>query len=140
MRGDDIVGIHQAAGVTRVLKGEAKSRANLQETVVKEACDVLLKDNHRPRPSTLAFVARVLRREGRDTEAELVERLQTSDIDHNQVTHLVFTLSGNDPEPLLRTHAGPRAPIDDRRLIGLRIEDHQAFIESVFEYLDAGDD
>jgi len=140
MAGNDVVGFQVADGVIRVLKGEVKSKAMLDDETVTKACATLVNDDNRPKPSTLAFMSRILRREARDAEAELIERVQRSKIEVDRIVHLVFSFSGNDPEPLLRQHAGPRAPINDRRLVGLRISDHQAFIDLVFQEADAGND
>jgi hypothetical protein len=140
MAGNDVVGFQVTDGVIRVLKGEVKSKAMLDDDTVTHACTTLVNDDNRPKSSTLAFMSRILRREGRDEEAELIERVQSSKVEFDRIVHLVFSLSGNDPEPLLRPHAGPRAPINDRRLVGLRIDDHQAFIDLLFQEADAGND
>lgn len=137
MRGDDIIGLQSVGRGTHVLKGEVKSRANLGGSVVAEACTALESCDNRPKPATLAFISRILRIERRDSEAEVVEALQTRAPQLNQLTHLIFTVSGNDPKSALRAYAGPKPPLKERLFVGLRVEDHQAFIASIFERLDA---
>lgn len=136
MRGDDIIAVRREGGRVKVLKGEVKSRANLHGGTVDEACAMLTSHDHRPKPASLAALTRILRQLNQDEMADLIERVQTRIVRHDDVTHFLFTMSGNDPERALRDRAGPRPPIDDRRVVGLRIEDHQAFIEGVFERLD----
>jgi len=135
MRGDDIIGIRKAGRGPVVLKGEVKSRAELASSVVKEACDALDSSHGRPKPQTLGFVAHQLRQLNRDRDAERVEDLMQQKLGVRDVTHLVFTMSGNDPSTHLAAHAGGRLRIADRRLVGLRVEAHQAFIEQVFTQL-----
>jgi hypothetical protein len=130
MRGDDVIGVRRVAGRVQVLKGEAKSRAQLSVTVVKEACDSLTRHASRPNPSSLAFVASRLREEDRDDEADVIETLMEVSIPDRDIEHLVFTLSGNDPAAVLAAHA--QAPIR-RRLAGMHIFDHQQFIKDVYE-------
>jgi hypothetical protein len=139
MRGTDVVGLRRADGRSHVLKVEAKSRETIQEPVVAEACDTLVQHDCRPKPATIAFTARMLRREGRDDDAEAFEDLQARQPRYDEMSHLVFVLSGNDPVPALRAHAGPREPIRDRRFVGMRIADHQAFIQTVFGVANAAD-
>ena len=138
MRGNDVIGLRVLDGAYWVLKGEAKSAVVMDDATVTSACTTLVNDDHRPKASTLVFISRMLRMLGRDAEAEQIDRLQSSPVVFDRVVHLVFSFSGNDPEPMLRPHAGPLAPINDRRLVGLRVNDHQAFIDLVFQRDDAG--
>jgi hypothetical protein len=133
MRGDDIIGLHAAGGTPAVLKGEVKSRASLSSSVVGEACTSLAEHRGRPKPETLAFIAVQLWRAERDEEAEQIEHLLNTHLGAKDITHLVFTLSGNDPAGPLAAHAATRRLVSDRRLVGLRVADHQTFIRTVFE-------
>jgi hypothetical protein len=133
MRGDDIIGLHASGGEPAVLKAEVKSRATLTTTVVGEACDALDARRGRPKPETLAFLSTQLRYVNRDAEAERIEDLQTKKLGAKDIAHLVFTMSGNNPANSLEAHAMTRRLINDRRLVGLRVMDHPAFIRSVFD-------
>lgn len=134
MRGDDLIGVRRFEGRVQVLKGEAKSRSQLSVTVVKDACDSLTRHASRPNPSSLAFIASLLREEGRDDEADVIETLMEVSIPDRDLEHLVFTLSGNDPAAVLAAHA--KAPIS-RRLTGMHVFDHQQFIQAVYEAVNA---
>jgi hypothetical protein len=52
--------------------------------------------------------------------------------------HLIFTLSGNDPVPYMKEHASLSGGSFMRHFVGLVIPDHQEFIKSIFEAIDAG--
>jgi hypothetical protein len=138
MRGNDVVGVRVVDGHIWALKGEAKSAAVIDDATVKSACTALANDDNRPKASTLVFISRMLRLLGRDAEAEQIDRLQSTPVVFDRVVHFVFSFSGNDPEPVLRPHAGPLAPINDRRFVGLRVNDHQAFLDVVFQQDNAG--
>ena len=60
LRGTDIIGLRDADGRHAVLKGEVKSRADLQAGPITEACDSLAANDARPKPATLAFMSRML--------------------------------------------------------------------------------
>jgi hypothetical protein len=59
MRGEDVIGIerHATTGRLRFLKTEAKSRVNLDASVVADARDALDKDNGLPSAHALSFVS-----------------------------------------------------------------------------------
>lgn len=134
MRGDDLIAIRQNAGGFVILKGETKSRQNLSTAAVEEAIDQLDQDAGRPQAHTIAFVADRLDEAGREEEAAFLYDLLTRGIADDELEHLLFTFSGNDPARFLAAVEDRRLPI---RLTGLRIEDHQEFIVSVFEACDA---
>jgi hypothetical protein len=137
MRGDDIIGLDMSQHPVRVLKAEVKSRESLSPSVVGDACTALDTNEGRPKPSSLSFTSMRLRDENKDELAEVFERLQDSDVDASRMTHLVFTLSGNDPSAALRVYAVVPGNVADRRFVGLVVADHSTFIEKVFEALSA---
>jgi hypothetical protein len=139
MRGDDLIAVKTDEQPARILKGEVKSRARLSDSVLGEACEALERYDNRPKPATLSFLARRLRETMRDEEAELLESFQSNPVAHDRITHLIFVMSGNDPETLLVARAGSKPPISDRRFVGLCIPDHQTFISDIFEGFNAGD-
>ena len=135
MRGDDVLGFRMIPKQSHVLKVEAKSRANMNNTTIAAAAEALMKHSARPNPATLAFISIMLRREHRDTEAKFIEDIQTADIRDKHIEHLLFTFSGNDPTTQLRAAAeSPRRAIK-RHVIGLVVPDHQDFITEIFEAL-----
>lgn len=139
MHGDDVLAIRRDGTVCQVMKVEAKSRERLYPRVVNEASETLLKDAGRPKPSSLAFVSMMLRNDNRDADAEVIEQLQTNDIDDRNVIHLIFTFSGNNPTGALSAHAKSPQPQFERRLVGLIVADHQNFINIIFEGVGAGE-
>jgi hypothetical protein len=134
MRGDDVIAIRQGKNkTTQVLKVEAKSRAALATTTVEEASEALLKNSSRPNPNTLAFISMRLRELNRHNEALLIERLQQHEVKQQDVEHLLFTFSGNNPANVLGPHATSPNKEVQRHLVGIVVSDHQAFIKLVFE-------
>jgi hypothetical protein len=123
MRGDDVIGIQQnpQAGGLQFLKTEAKSRVALSSAVVTEARAGLDKDGGLPSAHALSFIADRLADLGNDalSDAILDAQLKTG-IQPQQVRHLLFTFSGNNPEThltgSLRTYAGD-LPVEKLRLL-----------------------
>jgi hypothetical protein len=133
MRGDDVLAVRPSGNVTQVLKVEAKSRAALGTTTVSEASAALMKNAARPNPSTLAFVSKRLREVGRDDDAAIIEQLQRRAVREQDIEHLLFTFSGNNPTTILSQHTASPKPTVARRLVGIYLKDHQEFIKTVFE-------
>ena len=137
MRGDDAIGYKVEDARVRVLKVESKSRANLTPSTVTEANEELLRNDGRPNPSTLAFIASRLREDDRDDEAMLFERLQTGEAGTYLVEHMLFTLSGNNPKTALGTKLTTTKRVSRRHLVGVVVVDHQDFIQAVFSKANA---
>jgi hypothetical protein len=138
MRGNDVVGIKKSRDRWHLLKGESKSRAKLTDQAVNEAVDGLHKHTGRPNPSSLAFIASRLHELGRHDEASVFDELQTRTLRLDEIEHMVFTLSGNDPVSCLNKHCDPAKTPVRRHLVGCVIADHQQLIQGVFERLHAG--
>ena len=132
LRGDDFIGIRvDPNGELFLLKGEAKSRANLAGAAIGEARAALSRDSGRPTATSLLFIAdRLMEREdesaalGRTIRNEVANRTLPA----ARIDHALFTMSGNAP---------PQALTDDLHSVGaerthtvvhLRIADHQDFI------------
>jgi hypothetical protein len=137
LRGDDFIGIRvDPNGELFLLKGEAKSRANLAGATIGEARAALSRDNGRPTATSLLFIAdRLMEREdesaalGRTIRNEVANRTLPA----ARIDHVLFTMSGNAP---------PQALTDDLHSVGaerthtvvhLRIADHQDFISVSYE-------
>lgn len=133
MRGDDILGFRGNDPI-QVLKAEAKSAARLSASTVKKACAALEGHSSRPKASSLGFVLKRLREQGRHAEAKRIQRLMNNQIAERDIEHLVFTLSGNDPLPVLVPHATGKV---GRRLTGMVLFDHQQFIANLFDEMHA---
>lgn len=133
MRGDDIIALARSSAGPRILKGEVKSREALAPTVVGQACTALARHQGRPSPHTLSFIAMELRRTGRDADAARIEDLLVQSVRPQDVAHFVFTMSANDPADSLAAFATTGTGSPERNLVGLVVDDHQAFIRGVFE-------
>lgn len=135
MRGDDILGIRLDPTVTiKFLKGEVKSRATLGKQTIDEARAALDASHGRPTPHALSFVADRLFETGDTALAAVVDQFQLSDrIKLNQLSHLLFMFTGNNPSTLLTTNLSGYAGKVPQWAVGLRISTHQAFIKQVFQ-------
>lgn len=138
MRGDDVVGIDISNGQSRLLKAEVKSRASLSMSTVSEALEALLRHNGRPNPSTLGFITARLYAEGQDRFADAFATIQDGEISSEQVTHLIFSLSGNDPHNAVeKVVQQVSSVVQDRRVVSAVVVEHGAFVQAVFEALNA---
>jgi len=134
MHGNDVVGVDATVRPIRVIKGECKSRVSFSNAVVKEAADGLDKDDGRPNPSTLAFIAKRLYEENRDDEAHVFRDLQCGAvIAPRSITHVIFAMTGNDPSKHLADAPKPKQAGITRTGVGVHIGDHGAFVSAVFE-------
>ena len=133
MRGDDTIGFRFQKKPPSILKTEAKSRISLSRSVVTEAADGLKRHNGRPNPSTLSFISRRLREQGKDDLASILEQVQERDIPLSTISHLIFTVSGNDPKEYLKVEAASCYPEVQRFLAGCVIPDHAEFIASIYD-------
>jgi uncharacterized protein DUF1837 len=134
MHGNDVIGVDTTKKPVRVLKGECKSRATFGKGVVAEAVASLDLHDGRPNPSTLAFIAKRLYEEKRDEEANVFRDLQCGGaIAAKNVTHMIFTLSGNDP--VIHLAGGPKSQHAGikRENAAIIIADHGAFLTSVYK-------
>lgn len=144
LRGDDFLGIEQADGRMRYLKGESKSGVNMAGGVITEARTRLGYDDGRPTPISLLFIAdRLL--EGTEAEQALGRSIRNEvgrgAIRARDVTHGLFTLTGNDRRAELEDDLDD-APDDHGHVsVNLRIIDHQEFIAWIYaEAENLGDD
>ena len=138
MRGNDVIAIRNLNKRWRLLKAESKSRAALSASVVTQAIDGLDQHSGRPNPSSLAFIAHRLRELNRDAEAEVFEDLQSRTPKLDEIEHMVFTVSGNNPTTCFQQAIARGAPVA-RQFVGCVITDHQSFINELFDVLNAGE-
>ncbi len=140
MRGDDIIAVANDPGNKGrllFLKGEAKSRASLVTQAVEDARKALKSHNGRPSPHSLRFFADRLSEEGRTEISDMVvDAILKLGIATKQMTHLVFTFSGNDPTEKLSEDLEAYTGNIDQWSVGVRVTGHQAFIAEVYEGVD----
>jgi hypothetical protein len=135
MRGEDVIGIErEATGRLRFLKTEAKSRANLAASVITEARAALDKDNGLPSAHALSFISERLMETGDNALANAIDDAQLKDgIPARNVTHLLFTFSGNDPtrlhQSILQNYQGAVV----QSTVGVCVARHLEFVRVVYE-------
>jgi len=135
LRGDDLVGLSEdEKGRLRILKGESKSRAKLTTTTVSQAGKTLDNGRGRPGPHSVLFVAQRLREMNKDNLALLLELAVESSFRGTEVSHFLFTLSGNCPDALLTKHLNlARKKVRKRHAVGLTISDHALFVKNLYD-------
>lgn len=136
LRGDDFLGIEQADGRLRYLKGESKSGVNMGGGVITEARTRLGYDDGRPTPISLLFIAdRLLQGSEADQALGRLIRneLGRGAIRAKDVTHGLFTLTGNDRRAELEIDLDDAPNGHGHVSVNLRIIDHQEFIAWIYE-------
>ncbi len=136
MRGDDVIGIlqHPETAQLKFLKTEAKSRVQLSGQVLNEARVGLDKDDGRPSAHALSFISARLLELGNAPLADAIDdALLLRGISLNDVTHLLFTFSGNDPSALLTTSLQSYSGEVTQWGVGLRVNEHAAFIGAIYD-------
>ena len=135
LQGDDILGVTpDSRGKLAFLKGEAKSRSSLSSNVVKEAADTLDSDMGRPSRFSAIFTAQKLSEQNREDLATKIVKALSVSFEGHTVEHMLFVVSGNDPENFLGRHLSEVEPEQPKRYaVGFRIPDHGDFIEGIFE-------
>lgn len=133
LRGDDIIGIAHKKERLRMLKGESKSRAALSSAVLDQAAAALDSDLGRPTRHAVLFVAERLRERGEDDVAEELEEAVLGSFRRIPVAHMLFILTGGDPEKLLTAHLTNLATKRRvRHAVGFWVLDHSQFVETLF--------
>ena len=133
MHGNDVIAVEKKKSSVRVLKGESKSAATVSKATISGAEEGLDRDDGRPNPSTLAFIAKRLYEAGRDAEGKVFEDLQANRaIAAKNVEHLIFTLAGKDPSRVLAGVKKPKRVGIKRGVAAVVIPDHASFIEAVY--------
>ena len=134
LRGDDIIAIKlNPRGKIEFLKGESKSRISLTPSVIDKAAQAL--DNNRGNPTrhSVLFVAERLREKGNDDIANKLDMAVLNSFKGHTIEHLIFTLSGNNPQELLKNHLESCNKMKRcRHGFGIRIKDHANFIKEIF--------
>lgn len=136
MRGEDVLAFNldpKGAGL-KILKAEVKSRAGMRTAVIDEARAALSANDGLPSPHAIAFVADRANEVGDTVFGDALDKAQLKDgIRASQVSHMLFTFSGNDPLTLLKTNLQAYSGAVPQHYVGVRVEGHQGFIKAVFE-------
>ncbi|MBZ9717839.1 DUF1837 domain-containing protein [Mesorhizobium sp. AD1-1] len=135
MRGDDLIAFEPVDGPDKIrfLKGEVKSAKTMTGAILGKARTALKKSYSRPSPHALQFIADRLHDEGEDVLADLIDDAVLLDrMKLSQVSHMIFTFSGNDASALLSANVKAYTGKVAQSVVGLRIKEHQEFIASVY--------
>ncbi|MFL9908909.1 Hachiman antiphage defense system protein HamA [Paraburkholderia sp. RL17-337-BIB-A] len=134
MRGDDLLAVQPDPKLKIIfLKGEVKSSVSLSSGTVTAARKALSSQNNRPSPHALSFISDRLHEVGNHTLGDLIDLAQWRDgIKIAQVTHLLFTFSGNDPRGILRKDLNGYAGKVAQIVVGVYVPKHQDFIKAVY--------
>jgi len=136
MRGDDIIAIKidRRGSKPDFLKGEVKSRSVLSGRVIAEARKALRKHNNRPSPHALSYIADRLHEDGETELGDAIDDAQLKNgIARGQLTHLLFTFSGNNPEAMLTNDLEAYDGNVRQIAVGLHVDAHQRLIRDVYE-------
>jgi len=135
MRGDDVLAF--SLGATgqglEVLKAEVKSRAKMQTSVIEEARAALSDHQELPSAHAIGFVADRLGELGNLKLQDALDDVQLNKgFRKSQVTHMLFTFSGNAPSKMLSANLIGYAGNVSQHYVGIHISDHKNFINDVF--------
>jgi hypothetical protein len=138
LRGDDFIGIgYDEDGKLWLLKGEAKSALALGAPTIRDARQVLMRDDGHCTPHSLLFVADRLLESAAQDDLELGRAIRDGigdkTIHSRRVDHMLFTFSGNAPPPSLRADLDAAEDARNQYVVNLRVADHQEFIEAMYE-------
>jgi len=142
MRGDDAIGVYfpeNNVDDIAFLKVEAKSRQVLSQGVVNTAREALESHEGRPSPHSLGFIADRLYEVGEEEKADQIILFQlNTDVDDEQIEHMLFTYSANDPVDYLKADQTEYDDKNFQNTVGVYSASHTPIIQSVFAAI--GDD
>lgn len=136
MRGDDAIGVcfpENDVEDIAFLKVEAKSRQALSQGVVNTAREALDGYEGRPSPHSLGFVADRLYEMGEAEKADQIILFQSNvDIDDEQIEHMLFTYSANNPKKYLKADQKSYDGDYYQNTVGVYSAFHTPIIENIF--------
>jgi hypothetical protein len=136
MRGEDVLAFefNPSRGAIRILKAEVKSRATMKADVIAEARDSLSANNGLPSHHAMAFVSDRVHETGEPDLGDALDKLLLKKgVKVAQVTHLLFSFSGNATKTMLKKNLEGYDGAIPQTYVGLQVDEHQAFIKAVFE-------
>ena len=130
MRGEDVLAFNldpKGSGL-KILKAEVKSRAGMKTAVIEEARTALCANNGLPSPHALAFVADRSNEIGDTVLGDALDKALLKDgIRASQVSHMLFTFSGNDPLKLLKANLQSYVGLVPQHYVDRRVDGQQDF-------------
>ena len=136
MRGEDVLAfqINGKSGTLYILKAEVKSAARMSSVTIGKARDSLSANNGLPSPHAFSFIADRLNESGDTVLSDALDKAQLKDgIKPSQVSHMLFTFSGNDPSKSLKANLESYGGLIPQYYVALRVTSHQAFIKQIYE-------
>lgn len=135
--GNDIIGFKKVDTHPKInfLKGEVKSRKNMNSVTIASARSSLEKDGGSPAPPSILFTLNILRAE--DKNSELIKEIKDALSDNylapiTYVSHLIFTFSSNAPEEYLKESLESYSGSTQQIYVGLHVKDYQYFVDKVY--------
>lgn len=143
MRGDDAIAVffpeNNGADIV-FLKLEAKSAQAMSQGTVNRAREALDGYEGRPSPHSLTFVADRLYEMNEAEKADQIIIFQTKvDIKDDQVEHMLFTYSANNPKAYLEVDQSSCASNFYQNTVGVHTKSHSSIIETVFNLAGGND-
>lgn len=134
MKGDDVLAFKfgEPDGTGReILVGESKVRQRFETDVVREAYDQI-SSSRRPHPTSLTFVAYVLRREGQHDKAEAVLGFLNTFAPYHK-RWLLFLATGNQPRDPFECVQQNETCIDGLIAVNVSFADLGPLVRTLFE-------
>ena len=135
MRGDDVIGfrILEKGNKILFLKVECKSKAIPGKHTIERARESLEQNNGLPTSHTISFISERLLELGNEhlSDAIVCADLKGK-ISYKQVKHMIFIFSETNSEVFLKNDLENYDGRISQLSVGLRIDQHQDFIASVF--------
>ena len=137
MRGDDAIAVYFPDNNEvdiAFLKVEAKSAQAMSQNTVNKARKALDGYDGRPSPHSLTFVADRLYEMEENEKADKIIIFQTQvDIKDDQVEHMLFTYSSNNPKAYLEVDQSSCESSFYQNTVGVHTNSHTSIIQSVFD-------
>ena len=137
LRGDDFLGVYENEEEKLLfLKGEAKSGRSVGNAVVEAAREALCKDDGRPTPISLLFVADRLMETGGDDESlgrRIRDEIALKVVPAGRISHGLFILSGKIAADVLENDLDAADERHSHISMNLHVADHQDFIARIYE-------
>lgn len=136
MKGDDVLAFKfgDVDGRGReVLIVETKARTQFRNKIIKEAYEQIEK-SHGTRPKSILFVMRILRKEGRDSEADRIRSFLNGFAPHRPTRrYMIFLVTGNEPRDPFGYIQGLDGVTDSLIAANVSISNLHSFVNSLFD-------
>lgn len=138
MHGEDAIGflIDKESKMIKILKVEAKSEKALRTKTLEDARVALDKDDGFFEHGAIGYIADKLRLMGKRNLANLIDNFEIEAMgkdNSSQTAHLIFVFTSSPVENIQKTAFYGYDGKVQQYSVGLQIEEHQEFIESVYE-------